>query len=61
MGTISGMGELLSTMPPTCWLSPLGASISFGARSSRSRQPGASTLSLKSGSCAISSRRSEAS
>ena len=61
MGTMSGRGELLSTMPPTCWLRPFGASISCGASSSRSRQPCAFTRSLKSGSCAISSRRSAAS
>ena len=60
MGTISGMGELLSTMPPTCWLNPLGAFIRCGARSSRSFQPGVSTLSLKSGSRSISSRNSPA-
>ena len=55
-GTISGMGELLRTMPPTCWLSSLGASISWGPSSIRSFQPGASTRSRKSGSSSISSR-----
>ena len=28
VGTISGMGELLSTIPPTCWPRLFGASIS---------------------------------
>ena len=54
-GTISGMGELLRTMPPTCWPRLLGASISCGASSISSRQPWASTLSLKAGSSRISS------
>ena len=61
MGTISGIGELLSTMPPTCWPSPLGAPISCGASSSSSRQPGAFTLSLRSGIRVMSSPRSAAS
>ena len=49
------MGAWLSTMPPTCWPRLLGACISWGAISRRSRQPGASTRSLKAGSPSISS------
>ena len=57
-GTMPEMGAWLSTMPPTCWPRLLGACISWGAISRRSRQPGASTRSLKAGSPSISSRRS---
>ena len=53
-GTISGMGELLRIMPPTCCPRPLGAPISCGASSIRSLQPGESTRSRNAGSSPIS-------
>ena len=52
------MGDWLSTIPPTCCPRLLGACISWGAIYSRSRQPGASTRSLKAGSPSISSLKS---
>ena len=48
-------------MPPTCCPKLLGACINWGARDSRSRQPGASTFSLKTGNSSISLFRSCAS
>ena len=55
-GTISGIGELLSTMPPTCWPRLRGACINWGANSVSSRHPGESTRSRKPGRASISSR-----
>ena len=46
-GAISGMGEPLSTMPPTCWPRLRGALISWRASSVSSRQPGASTRRVR--------------
>ena len=60
-GTISGIGELLRIIPPTCWLSSFGAPINCGASSISSRHPHAPTRWLNAGSCSISSRNRPAS